>query len=147
MVQGALDELIEWISRKKTVGGMQGGGKSVADVPAVQTNIGKASAYLDAARRVVAFNVHEISTTDPQAITVEMRVRYRRDYAFASELCVRAVDLLFQSAGGSGIMLSNGVQRAWRDVNCASHHVGLNWEAYSILYGRHSLGLQLQGQF
>jgi hypothetical protein len=32
-------------------------------------------------------------------------------------------------------------------VNCASHHTGLNWEAYSTLDGQYRVGLDPQGHF
>ena len=51
------------------------------------------------------------------------------------------------STGGYGLMLSNPVQRAWRDVNAVARHVSLNWDAVGTMYGQHAFGLEPRGQY
>ena len=51
------------------------------------------------------------------------------------------------STGGYGLMLSNPVQRAWRDVNAVARHVSLNWDAVGTMYGQHAFGLEPKGQY
>ena len=62
-------------------------------------------------------------------------------------LAVQAVNALFEAVGGGGLNLSSGIQRAWRDVNGVAHHVSLNWDVVSTMYGQHYLGLEPKGQY
>jgi hypothetical protein len=57
------------------------------------------------------------------------------------------VEALNASTGGYGLLLSNPVQRAWRDVNAVVRHVSLNWDAVGTMYGQHAFGLEPRGQY
>ena len=82
-----------------------------------------------------------------EEITAADRIRCRRDQAYATKLAVEAVEALNASTGGYGLMLSNPVQRAWRDVNAVARHVSLNWDAVGTMYGQHVFGLEPRGQY
>jgi hypothetical protein len=49
--------------------------------------------------------------------------------------------------GVNGINLGNQVERAWRDIHAMSHHVTLNWDITSTMYGQHRLGLPPRGNY
>src|SRR5215471_15525675 len=70
-----------------------------------------------------------------------------RNQAYATKLAVEAVEALNASTGGYGLLLSNPVQRAWRDVNAVARHVSLNWDAVGTMYGQHAFGLEPRGQY
>ena len=109
--------------------------------------IGEASASVDAARLVI-FSALETLADIARAgerPTTEQRVRLRRDYAFGVRLCVQAAQVLLNCSGASGAMLASPSQRAWRDVNAAARHLGLNWEPFAIQAGRQALGLEPKG--
>ena len=82
-----------------------------------------------------------------RAETVADRIRCRRNQAYATKLALHAVEALNASTGGYGLMLSNPVQRAWRDVNAVARHVSLNWDAVGTMYGQHAFGLEPRGQY
>jgi 3-hydroxy-9,10-secoandrosta-1,3,5(10)-triene-9,17-dione monooxygenase len=71
------------------------------------------------------------------------RARYRRDHAYMTRLCVRAIDRLFEAAGGHALYDDNPLQRFYRDAHAASHHTALVWDAPAEVYGRVALGLEL----
>jgi alkylation response protein AidB-like acyl-CoA dehydrogenase len=82
-----------------------------------------------------------------EGITVDMRIRNRRDHAFSIKLAVQAANALNESTGGRGLYLDNVVQRAWRDVNAVSKHITLNWDAVSTMVGQHYFGLEPKGAY
>jgi 3-hydroxy-9,10-secoandrosta-1,3,5(10)-triene-9,17-dione monooxygenase len=77
------------------------------------------------------------------APSVEDKVRFRRDGAYAARLCTRAVDLLFEASGGDGLYDEREIQRAFRDVHAANSHNALNWDVAASLYGKVALGQRL----
>jgi alkylation response protein AidB-like acyl-CoA dehydrogenase len=76
-------------------------------------------------------------------LTLDDRVRHRRDISFAARLLTRAVDELMQTAGASAMRDESPIQRGWRDVRTIGLHVMLNFNAAAENYGRHALGLPL----
>jgi alkylation response protein AidB-like acyl-CoA dehydrogenase len=80
-------------------------------------------------------------------ITIADRIRCRRNQAYVTRLAVQAVEALNASTGGYGLLLSNPVQRAWRDVNAVARHVSLNWDAVGTMYGQYAFGLEPKGQY
>lgn len=110
-------------------------GEALADIEAAEFAILKSMADLTAIAR---------SGKQP---TLEERVRVRRSYAFATRLSVQAADLILKCTGASGTALNQQTQRAWRDINAAARHVGLNWESYAIQSGRQALGMEPTGLF
>lgn len=57
------------------------------------------------------------------------------------KLCVQAVNRLFEASGGRALQESEAIQRCHRDVNAASHHQGISWDAAAEDFGRQALGL------
>lgn len=76
-------------------------------------------------------------------ITLERRVRNRRDITYASRLLVRAVEDLMQMAGASALRDDSPIQRGWRDVRAISSHVFCNFNAAAENYGRQAFGFPL----
>ena len=149
MVQGAIDEFAASIGGRTTRGAVAGGGHPMAQFPQVQSRIGAAAAALDAAKLLLKRDTREVESgaAKGQFISIDDRIRNRRDHAYAVRLAVQAVDALFEVVGGGGLQLSSGIQRAWRDVNAVSHHISLNWDVVSAMYGQHYLGLEPKGQY
>lgn len=143
MARGALDEYLAGIRSRMTRGAAVGASKGVADFATVQLRVGEASAAIDAAHQLVLRDCREIMATMAagKALTTEQRARNKGDLGFAVRLCVRAVDLLFDSVGGMGIYNQNRVQRFWRDLHAGSQHISMNWDAVGTLYGQVQLGV------
>jgi hypothetical protein len=63
-----------------------------------------------------------------------------RDSAYAVRLCARAVDRLFEAAGGSALAETEPLQRLWRDVHGARMHAVLTWDGVASVYADVLLG-------
>jgi alkylation response protein AidB-like acyl-CoA dehydrogenase len=71
---------------------------------------------------------------------LETRLRYRLNLSYAIDLCVQAVDTLYPLLGGRGLIATDPVQRAWRDVHAVAQHIALSWDVTAGLYGAVRLG-------
>ncbi len=149
IAQGALEDFIDQIKVRETRGAVKGGGLRMAEFEMVQGRIAEASAYIDAATLLLTRDLNEAMDTvfGGQQLDVDTRIRNRRDHGFAVKLCVDAMDGLHRCTGGKGLFLDDVVQRAWKDVHAISHHVSLNWDPVSTMYGQHRLGLEPRGQY
>lgn len=149
MVQGALDDFVDWIGTKTTRGAVAGGGSRMAEFPQVQSRIAEAAAAIDAAKLLLLRDTRDIEqdAANGTPITIAKRIRNRRDQAYAVKLSTQGATALFEAVGGAGLQLSNSVQRAWRDVHASGRHISLNWDAVSSMYGQHCLGLEPRGQY
>ena len=118
-------------------------GKRIAELATLQLRLAEAAALTDAAETLMLADCDEAMrlTEAGGEIPAETRARWRRDGAYTTQMCVKAVDLLFAGAGGNAIYLTHPLQRAWRDVHAAAAHVVVNWDAAGTLYGRVALGL------
>jgi alkylation response protein AidB-like acyl-CoA dehydrogenase len=149
IAEDAIDAFIDMARVRKTKGAVAGAGNAMAEFFAVQSRLAEATASVDAARLLLLRDVGEALalTQAGQPVSVAMRIRNRRDHAFAARLAQQATEALYASCGGAGLMLSHRVQRAWRDANAVAKHVALSWDAVSSMYGQHALGLEPRGQY
>ncbi len=143
MAQGAYDEFVGGTRERVTRGAALSKPVPMAEIPTIQLRIGDAAASIDAARQLVDRDCKDIMATlaAGEELTVEQRARNKGDLGFATQLCVGAVDRLFEAGGGGGLFNDNRVQRFWRDIHAGSSHISMNWDAVGALYGRVSLGL------
>lgn len=117
-------------------------GQSVADFHNSQIRLAEASALVDGAELLLQRDVHETMAirASGRQLTVEERVRNRRDHAWAVETSVRAVDLLYKMTGGAGLHDGNALLRSFRDAHAIGMHLGNNWDVAGPLYGSVMLG-------
>jgi 3-hydroxy-9,10-secoandrosta-1,3,5(10)-triene-9,17-dione monooxygenase len=111
--------------------------------PQRQLRIAESAAEIDTARAVWltnAANIERIGSSGGPWPT-DALTRVRRDAAFATSLCVRAVDRLTLAVGAHGMDDDNPVQRAWRDVHAVANHTGNNWDLQAVPWARDALGL------
>jgi 3-hydroxy-9,10-secoandrosta-1,3,5(10)-triene-9,17-dione monooxygenase len=76
-------------------------------------------------------------------VTLEDRVRNRRDITYATRLLVSAVNDLMGMAGASALRSESPIQRGWRDVRAVACHVFCNFNAAGENYGRMAFGFPL----
>jgi 3-hydroxy-9,10-secoandrosta-1,3,5(10)-triene-9,17-dione monooxygenase len=76
-------------------------------------------------------------------VTLEDRVRNRRDITYATRLLVSAVNELMGMAGASALRSESPIQRGWRDVRAVACHVFCNFNAAGENYGRMAFGFPL----
>ncbi len=119
-------------------------GKRVSDYTTTHVKIAEAAACLDAARLILyaacdeAMNIVESGRLQ----TMDDKVKFRRDGAFAGKLAMRAVDLVFELAGGAALYDRNPMSRGYRDMVSAHAHISQNWDVMSSNFGRIVLGLE-----
>jgi alkylation response protein AidB-like acyl-CoA dehydrogenase len=147
--QGAVEEFVNLCGTRVTRGGMGGSGNRVSEFYPVQSRVAEASALADAARLLINRDTAEVerATLQGLALSVDQRIRNRRDHAFAARLAREAVDTVFSAVGGNGLALNQPIQRMWRDANAIARHITLNWDAVSAMVGQHLLGLTPKGQY
>jgi alkylation response protein AidB-like acyl-CoA dehydrogenase len=147
--QGAVDAFIELCGTRVTRGAVAGGGNPLSQFFPVQSRLAEAAAGVDAARLLIDRDTTEVEemAARGEAITVEKRIRNRRDHAFAARLSHGSVEALFASVGGAGLALNQPIQRMWRDANAIARHISLNWDAVSAMTGQYLLGLEPKGQY
>jgi alkylation response protein AidB-like acyl-CoA dehydrogenase len=146
---GAVEEFINLCSVRVTRGAVGGGGNRLSEFFPVQSKLAEASGLADAARLLITRDTAEVERMTMQGLplTVDQRIRNRRDHAFAARLARDAVDTLFSAVGGNGLGLDQPIQRMWRDSNAIVRHITLNWDAVSSMVGQHLLGLTPKGQY
>ena len=147
--RGALEAYLGATSGRRTRGALAGGGLAMREFATVQLRFAEASAAIDAAEMLLFADLRHAmeKLRAGEEISVADRIRCRRNQAYATKLALQAVEALNASTGGYGLMLSNPVQRAWRDVNAVARHVSLNWDAVGTMYGQHAFGLEPRGQY
>jgi alkylation response protein AidB-like acyl-CoA dehydrogenase len=147
--QGAVDELILLAGHRVTRGAVAGAGNRLSEFFPVQSRLAEASACVDAARLLLYRDTAQVEqrAADGHAISIEERIRNRRDHAFAARLSRDAVEAVFASVGGAGLALNQPIQRMWRDANAIARHISLNWDAVSSMVGQYLLGLEPKGQY
>jgi alkylation response protein AidB-like acyl-CoA dehydrogenase len=146
---GAVEEFIQLCGSRVTRGAVGGGGNRLSEFFPVQSKLAEASAMADAARLMINRDTAEVErlTMMGRALSVDQRIRNRRDHAFAARLARDAVDVLFSAVGGSGLALDQPIQRMWRDSSAIVRHITLNWDGVSSMVGQHLLGLTPKGQY
>jgi alkylation response protein AidB-like acyl-CoA dehydrogenase len=147
--RGALDAYLEMTAGRNTRGALAGGQLPMVEFATIQLRYADAAASVEAAELILLTDMRNMTQKlyDGEEITVADRIRCRRNQAYVTRLAVQAVEALNASTGGYGLMLSNPVQRAWRDANAVARHVSLNWDAVGTMYGQHAFGLEPCGQY
>ena len=135
--QGAMDRLIARIRDRGSITGAK-----IAELSSAQLRIAESQAEIDAAHAVMLRNLDEINRhgRDGKDQSLDDRVRYRRDNAFAAQLSTRAVDRIFPLLGGAGLASDDPIQRAWRDVHAIAQHIALIWDLQGEQWGAVALG-------
>ncbi|WP_414439757.1 acyl-CoA dehydrogenase family protein [Burkholderia sp. 22PA0106] len=148
-LRGAIDEFVASIAARATRGAFAGGGASIAQFGHVQSAVAQAEAAVDAAQLILQRDLQQVTdlVNAGAKLSAEQRITLRRGHAYSVRLCVEAINALYDVVGGTGIQLDNGVQRAWRDINAVAHHISVNWQTVSTMYGQMRLGLPPRGQY
>ena len=113
-----------------------------SDDPYTVSAIGRAASEVDACRTQLLRNIGDMyeHALRGDAITVEMRSQARRDQVQGTQRAIAAVDEIFDRSGAGTIMLSNPIQRLWRDAHAGRHHT-----VNSVDRSLHSYGMTVMG--
>jgi alkylation response protein AidB-like acyl-CoA dehydrogenase len=147
--RGALDAYLEMTGGRKTRGALAGGQLPMVEFATIQLRYAEAASHVEAAELILLTDMRAMTQKlyAGAEITVADRIRCRRNQAYVTRLAVQAMEALNAATGGYGLLLSNPVQRAWRDANAVARHVSLNWDAVGTMYGQHAFGLEPRGQY
>ncbi|WP_321956283.1 acyl-CoA dehydrogenase family protein [Paraburkholderia bannensis] len=116
--------------------------EQMAEQSATMARLALAVAEVDAAFALVREDARRVDTADdPKAISALEWARVPRDWAYAAQTARKAVNSLFEAAGGTGIYNTSELQRVWRDTNSAAQHFAFTWDSAMTNYGRVALDL------
>jgi 3-hydroxy-9,10-secoandrosta-1,3,5(10)-triene-9,17-dione monooxygenase len=115
----------------------------VGDLQSTQIKIAAAAARIDAARRITRSSCIEAmdDARRGRSPDLETRARYRRDGAFAVNLCTEAVSFLFNASGASALFRSAPFEKRFRDAHAINAHIAFSFDAAASNFGRVALGL------
>jgi len=136
--QAAVDLTLEAIQARST----SYTAMRMRDFQAVQLRVSEAGAKVDLARLSVRADCAgaERIAIEGRMPTVEEKLRFKRNVAFAVGLCTEAVDELHALAGANGIYDRYPIQRLFRDQHALAAHIGFSWDAQGAPWGLVALG-------
>lgn len=135
--KGALEQVVDGLANRTSISQVK-----LAEQQSVQLRVARAAAQINAAEALLLQDLQAVNRDAAAGVIPELpqRLRYRLDLSFAIELCVEAVDTLYPLLGGRGLIATDPVQRAWRDVHAVAQHIALVWDVTAGLYGAVWLG-------
>ena len=141
MARGAFDDYLENVKDRTATYNKS----KIGEHTTVQIRIAEAGAQIDAARLLLHSNCKEATTIAETNASFDenQKARWRRDAAYAARLCGRAVDVIYEAAGGGANYRRNPLQRHFRDIHAAISHIGVAWDVNAAEYGRSAIGLPI----
>jgi 3-hydroxy-9,10-secoandrosta-1,3,5(10)-triene-9,17-dione monooxygenase len=142
MARGAYDAYVSYTRERVRA---STGGKA-SDDSFNQLRIAEAASTIDAAVLQIERNIAEELdlVTAGEKIPMPLRVRVRRDQVNATGSAIKAVDRLFESAGGRALKAGTPIQRFWRDAHAGRVHAINDPEKALVMFGQFELGLKVQ---
>lgn len=115
----------------------------LGDLQTTQIKIAEASAKVDAARLIMRRTCIEAMSDARRGVIPDLseKTRYRRDGAYAVNLCTEAVSTLFSASGARGLYTTGALQRQFRDAHAINAHIAFSFDAAGTNYGRVALDL------
>jgi 3-hydroxy-9,10-secoandrosta-1,3,5(10)-triene-9,17-dione monooxygenase len=137
IARGAIEMIEDDMKSRVTVTGVK-----LVDTQSVFLRIAESAAEVDAGWARLTRDCDDATKiyTAGQTPTMDQRLAWRRNDAFAGQLAVRAVERLYSLTGGRGLTVNNPFQRAWRDVHAAVQQMLMSWDMHGTNYGRVRLG-------
>lgn len=121
-------------------------GVRLAELAPLQMRIAEATACVDFSETQLRADMDEMirRAKSGEQSTMEMKLAWKRNIAFGTTLCNRAVDSLMAASGAGGISSDGRMQRHFRDIHAISSHIALTWDVQAVAYGQNALGLPPQ---
>jgi 3-hydroxy-9,10-secoandrosta-1,3,5(10)-triene-9,17-dione monooxygenase len=115
------------------------------DNPGIQRRVAEASAEITCAWALAQQNCDllEEAMRRPPPMPTATRAQIRWNAAYATELCRRATNRLFEGSGAGAAHDSHAMQLFFRDMNTASHHAMLDFDVNVEIQGKSLLGVEL----
>jgi 3-hydroxy-9,10-secoandrosta-1,3,5(10)-triene-9,17-dione monooxygenase len=117
--------------------GRQGLLGRVAEQQGTHIGLGVSAAELIAAERLIFGAARDAMAVleRGERLTVEQRSRTRLGAGFGAQLCLSAMQRLFNAAGARALLADSAMQRLMRDLYAVAAHRALTWDACSSAYG------------
>ena len=117
-------------------------GAKMRDFQAVQLRIGAAGAKIDAARLILRNDAIEGQGFANRKVMADAltKLRFKRNLAYAVNLCTEAVDILHAMAGANGIYETYPLERIFRDAHSLAGHISFSFDAQASAWGMAALG-------
>jgi 3-hydroxy-9,10-secoandrosta-1,3,5(10)-triene-9,17-dione monooxygenase len=136
--QGALEHTTELVKERST----SYTGMRMRDFQGVQLRIGAAGAKIDCARLILRNDCLQGQDYANRKVIpdTQTKLAFKRNLAFAVNLCTEAVDSLHAVAGANGIYESYPLERIFRDAHSLAGHISFNFDAQASAWGLVALG-------
>ena len=136
--QAALELSIDAVKERST----NYTGAKMRDFQAVQLRVGAAAARIDAARLILRSDCIEGQefAARKQVADTQKKLSWKRNLAYAVNLCTEAVDILHAMAGANGIYESYPLERIFRDAHSLAGHISFSFDAQASSWGLAALG-------
>jgi 3-hydroxy-9,10-secoandrosta-1,3,5(10)-triene-9,17-dione monooxygenase len=112
------------------------------DFQLVQLRVGAAGARIEAARRILREDCREAQAIAARNVIAdpETKLKFKRNLAYATQLCTEAVDMLHTLAGANGIYEKYPLERILRDAHGLAAHIMHNFDTQGSAWGYVALG-------
>ena len=139
LARRAIDELISLAGQKIPVAST----RTLAKRSFVQSSVAEAEAAVRSARALLREAVESAwaAAAAGDTLTVDHRLLLRLATTNASRQSAKAVDLMYNAAGGSSVYSSSPLARIFRDMHVATQHIMVAPPTYELA-GRVFLGLE-----
>jgi alkylation response protein AidB-like acyl-CoA dehydrogenase len=136
--RGALEVFVERTSGN--VGGLSG--VKVSARPEIAHKLGESAADIDGAEAALRASYADMraAAESGRPITMDDRLRWRRDAAWCAKVATGAVRRLYEVGGAHVLFVGDQLDQFQRDNVAASHHYGMAWDTLFAGYGRSMLG-------
>jgi len=136
--QAVLDASIEAVRSRST----NYSASKMRDFQTVQLRIGMAGAKIESVRHWFRRNCLEVDAAcrAGRVLTVEEKLRHKRDIAMGMKILHEAVDSLYEMMGAMGIYDSVPLQRMFRDAHAGAAHFSFSVDAQVTPWALHVLG-------
>jgi 3-hydroxy-9,10-secoandrosta-1,3,5(10)-triene-9,17-dione monooxygenase len=137
IAEGCLEAYYQYTRPRKSRG------EPWAAMAGVQITAATAACEVEAAVRMYLGALREAMSVleRKEPFTRHRQVHGKRNMAYAAQLAIRAVQQLYNDAGGRVLFTDNELQRKFRDAHAAAAHHSLHWHTAAEDYGRHVLGV------
>lgn len=120
-------------------------GAKVADNALAYTRLAESVHQVDAAAAFLTRDWKQITerADNCEQPSLAEIITWRCNQAYATKMCVEAVDRLFAGAGGSAWYTDNEAQLLWRNSRMTAAHAFTDYDVASQVYGRHLIGAEV----
>ncbi len=138
LARRAIDELVALAGNKIPAASV----RTLCHRAYVQSAVAEAEAAVRSAKALMRESVHEAwqAATEGDELTAQQRASLRLATTNASRQATRAVDLMYNAAGGTPVYNSSSLSRIFRDAHVASQHIMVGPPTYELV-GRVLLGV------